>query len=70
MVSLKDAAKRKKLGEKLKKARLKMGFTQADVAEKAEIHVNYYARVERGEENPTFDILDKIFAALKIKSLL
>ncbi len=70
MVSLQDENQRKKLGEKMKKARLELGLTQAEVAKKAGIHVNYYARVERGEENPTFDRLGKIFVVLKIKSLL
>lgn len=56
------------LGKNIKKARNKAGLTQAQVAEKAGIHTNYFARVERGEENPSFDILEKIAKALKIKS--
>lgn len=62
--------KRKKLGAKLKKAREKMGVTQAMVAQKVGLQVNYYARLERGEENTTIDRLEKIFEVLKIKSLL
>lgn len=56
------------LGKNIKKARKKAGLTQAQAAEKAGIHTNYFARVERGEENPSFDILEKIAKALKIKS--
>lgn len=56
------------LGKNIKKARKKAGLTQAQSAEKAGIHTNYFARVERGEENPSFDILEKIAKALKIKS--
>ncbi len=56
------------LGEKLKKARKKTGLTQEKVAEKAGIHVNFYARVERGEENPSFEVLNKIAKILKVKS--
>lgn len=45
------------LGKNIKKARNKAGLTQAQVAEKAGIHTNYFARVERGEhENPAFFI--------------
>lgn len=55
------------LGKILKEARIKAKLTQAEVAEKAEIHVNYYARIERGEVNPTVDIVDAIATALKIK---
>jgi transcriptional regulator with XRE-family HTH domain len=56
------------LGKNIKKARQKARLTQADVAEKAEIHVNYFARIERGEENPSIDIVEKIAKALKVKS--
>lgn len=70
MVSLKSEKNRKKLGNKLKQAREKLGFTQAEVAEKLGLHVNYYARLERGEENTTIDRLDEVFKVLKIKSLL
>jgi transcriptional regulator with XRE-family HTH domain len=57
-----------KLGKNLKKVRLRLGLTQAKVAEKADIHVNYYARIERGEENPSFEVLEKIAKALRVKS--
>jgi transcriptional regulator with XRE-family HTH domain len=55
------------LGKNLKKLREKAKFTQGQVAEKADIHVNYYARIERGEENPSFEILENIAKALKVK---
>lgn len=55
------------LAKILKNAREKAGLTQADVAEKAGIHVNYYARVERGEVTPRVDIVENIAKALKIK---
>lgn len=29
---------------------------------------NYYARIERGEENPSFEVIKGLTAALKIKS--
>lgn len=41
----------KKLAKILKVARKKAKLTQAQVAVKAEIHTNYYARIERGEVN-------------------
>ena len=58
----------KGLGDKVKGYRDKANLTQAKVAELAGIHVNYYARIERGEENPTYEILTKIKTALKIES--
>ena len=43
-------------------------MTQVEVAEKADISVNYYARVERGEVNPSLDIFKSILKALKTTS--
>ena len=55
------------LSKIFKNARVKAKLTQAQVAERADIHVNYYARIERGEVNPTVDIVDNITKALKIQ---
>ena len=60
---------KKKLGEKLKKARIKAKLTQAEVAEKAGLSVNYYAVVERGEENISSENIMKLETVLKIKIL-
>ena len=60
---------RKSLGDSLKKARDKENLTQAEVAKYAKIHVNYYARIERGIENPTFERLYRILKALRLKAL-
>jgi len=56
------------IGKKLKMARKKLNLKQSEVAEKAGISVNYYARIERDEENTTLDTLKKICQALKVKS--
>jgi putative transcriptional regulator len=58
-----------KLGKRLKKARKKAGLSQAKVAKKAGINTNYYAIVERGEKNVSYDKLQDILKALNIKSL-
>jgi len=39
------------------------------VAAAAEVHVNHYARIERGEENPSFDKLQSIMKVLGIRKL-
>lgn len=57
-----------KIGKRLKEVRLGLGFKQSDVAKKANISVNYYARIERDEENPTIETLEKITKVLKVKS--
>ena len=54
------------LGKILKEARLETRLSQAQVAKNAGIHVNYYARVERGEVTPRIDIVNSIAKALKL----
>ena len=58
------------IGKIFKEAREKAGLTQAEVAKKAGIHVNYYARVERGEPEFRALMLNKIVKALNIKVTL
>lgn len=55
-------------GKNLKLARKNAELTQQQVAEKAKVHANYYARIERGEENPSYETIERIIKALKIKS--
>ena len=57
------------LGEKLRKIREEAGLTQIEVAKKADMDVNYYARIERGLGNPSYVKLHSIMKALKMKSL-
>lgn len=54
----------KTTGTVLKEARLKLGFTQVELAEKAGVHINTYARIERDEQEPTFDTVKKLAKAL------
>lgn len=57
----------KQLGKKLKEAREKLKLTQKQVAEKAGVTTNWYARFERGEENALQETHDAILKILKIK---
>ena len=59
---------RKLVGKKLREARIKMKLTQVEAADKAGIADGYYARLERGEENPTVTVLEGICKALHVKS--
>lgn len=56
------------LGKNLKKARNNAHLTQAQVAEDVGIHVNFYARIERGEVDASLETMKAILKALKIKS--
>lgn len=55
-------------GKRIKKIREKLGLTQAQVAKKAGININYFAVIERGEVNPSLEKLEKIAKALGVKS--
>lgn len=68
MTSKMDEQARKVLGEKLKKAREEAKLTQAEIAKQADITTTYYAMAERGEVNPSFEILNKLIKILKVKA--
>ncbi len=59
----------KEVAEAFKKARESLSLTQAEVADKAGMNVNYYARIERGEINLTASKMNQIAKVLKIKIL-
>ena len=69
MTKINPSKIRKELGARLRQAREKIGLTQQQVADAADIDVSYYAQIERGEVNPSFDVLHNIAQTLKIKSL-
>ena len=68
MISKKDRKITKALGNKLRKAREELKLTQADVSIKTDMTENYYAMIERGEVNPSYAKLRKLFNFLKINS--
>ena len=57
-----------KIGKRLKEVREERGMTQTDVAKVAGLHPNFYARLERDEENVSIENFEKILKALKAKS--
>lgn len=58
----------KLISENIKRIRESKKLLQAEVASKAEINSNYYAKVERGEAKPSGVTLVKIIKALGVKS--
>lgn len=57
---------KKLLKKKLKPAREEKNMTQAEVAKRAGISANYYARVERGDPNPRSNVVKEILRVLDI----
>lgn len=56
------------LGAELKKARLKAGLTQEELAFRADVHRTYVSMLERGKGSPTLDTLLELCAAMGIKA--
>ena len=54
-------------GKQIKEIREKLNLTQVEVAEKADMTVNYYAMIERGEVNPSYEKIKSIARVLKMK---
>lgn len=54
-------------GARIKSLRETKGWTQEKLAEKMDISSNYLSSIERGKENPTFDMLAKFADALKVE---
>lgn len=48
------------LGDELKKARLKAGLTQEQVAARARISREYVSQLERNRQSPTVDMLLRV----------
>ncbi len=62
-----DNGSKKAFGSQIKEAREKMVLTQAEAAKKAGMTVNYFAMIERGEVNPSFEKMKNIARVLKLK---
>ena len=58
---------KKLFGARLKSLRENSGWTQENLAERMSISSNYLSSIERGKENPTFDMLIKFSDALKVE---
>lgn len=55
------------LAAKLKETREKKGLTQAQAAKLAKVTETFFAMTERGEANPSFAKLDRMFKAVGLK---
>lgn len=53
-------------GERLRQLRRERGFTQEEIALRADITTSYYGQLERGIANPTISMLNKICEVMDI----
>jgi transcriptional regulator with XRE-family HTH domain len=57
---------RTRFGAKLRKIRLSRGWTQEELAEKADISLNFLNLIERGQRAPSFDNLERLAKVLRV----
>jgi len=57
---------REQVGKRIKTIREESNLTQAEVAKKAKLNVNYFAVIERGEVTTSSEKLKKISDALGV----
>ncbi len=57
---------REKVGKRIKELRHKLGISQEELADKAEIHRTYIASLEVGKRNISIVTLEKIVIALEV----
>ena len=53
-------------GHRLRALRQQRGYTQEEMAERAELHTTYIGQVERGEKNLTLLSMEKLLSALGV----
>lgn len=65
MMNIKQA---KQIGERMRNLRLEKEWTQVELAKKAGINSNYYAKLERGEKKVSHEYLIKIAKAFGVST--
>ena len=53
-----------KIGEAIKSRRNELGITQPHLAELAKVSTNTLCKIERGQGNPSLEVLDKLAEVL------
>jgi len=56
------------LGEEIRKARLKAGLTQEELAFEAEISRQYVSLLELNQKSPTVDVLMRVCGAMGVSA--
>ncbi len=60
----------KALGEKIKNRRKELRITQPHLAELAQVSTNTLYKLERGQGNPSLDVLNKLAEVLGMELIL
>jgi transcriptional regulator with XRE-family HTH domain len=55
------------LGTELQSLREERGLSQERLAERCHVHRNYVGGIERGERNPTLEVLERLARGLELR---
>ena len=61
-----ETAHRRAFGDAVRRNRRERGWTQEELAERADIHRSYLAALESGARNPTLDVIVRVANALHL----
>ena len=56
-----------KFGKKVREERIRLGWSQEELASRASVHRTYSGMIERAEKNITLENIEKIVKALGMK---
>ena len=57
---------KQRFGKAVRRRRRELDLSQEELAERAELHRTYLSDIERGEGNPSLEIIEKLANALDI----
>lgn len=57
---------KQRFGKAVRRRRRELDLSQEELAERAELHRTYLSDIERGEGNPSLEIIEKLASALDI----
>jgi|SRR3989339_907872 len=65
---MKTEGYRAAIGRKVRQERLKLGWSQEELAEKIDVHPSFIGQIERGLKTASFDTLEKLGTVLGVKT--
>lgn len=61
-----ETAHRRRFGDRVRQLRTDRGWSQEQLAEKAQLHRTYVVEVERGHRNASLDVIEALAVALGV----
>ena len=65
---MKTEGYRASIGRKVRLERMKLGWSQEELAEKIDVHPSFIGQIERGLKTASFDTLEKLGTVLGVKT--